>query len=950
MVEVHKSSSWTGFDDIAGVESCHIVLETSPPDYVKKISRYLDSSVGRDEVSNEAAGADSDSGDSLFLTQKQVPEAVRSGRRKHHSERSKPISPRDIEGSDGGTLSSDSHEESKTAKDERLDKKKFSVTSLPKFSFPFLSGRKGKARSTQLSNLQNKTLHNSAMGGFFKCLIEDYEGGYDVQWSLPTVDVEGEYISPLSEEEEDRPEDEDIKVVERKRFVFLSKAKSQQTWCNPLKQQGGKADNPRQETSQGGQHKTAKGSVTREKPLSTNTNGSDDGESCGVLVEKGRNEQCIISDGNFLAQKETPKKNRPSPRRNKKILFQQKATEEELCNDSDATVCEPPELQSSPRQYTHNEEETTTAAEPQTHVLHTDDLSQTEQTEDEPASQSLLCNLPDIISGTNNDRVSNEIRVKKRKKKKKDKGAHERVEEETGQSQEEPEGLHAAVQETASLSVDNSAGPPAAQTSDELEFNGRNCIKNSHAQEEGGIPDSKQKKKKRKKDKSLAENVGQEVDGNLESDVRTADSENDGKKKKKKKRKINGEDVEQLQSSTVAEAPNDDAAAIKKKKKKRKKEAPSQDGEEGVDVSLCNGAITSEDRTGTSPKKKKTTSDEVVISYTPEEKEKVEDEDYTQETEEGLEDQNTELVTKKKKKKKKKKMSERSGWNITEDNVTQSDYSVSVQEKEKKRTSSFLIADAKENNARTHEEQNSSSQSVDAEKPVGAGDFQTESAEIARNSVESNDGVRKKKKKRKMSVEQGSVEKEHKQDFEEANKTKEKKKRVRNESESVNPVERFQNAADEGYPPPDEDAVVKKKKKKCKNKLCLVTATEDAESEKSTPNTCSFKEIEQAPQETSGNQASNEMRDRKNQKKIKSAPQLEGNSLIKTAELEPQENKKKRKKERNKQSSDPKIISSSPMLSETLISMTEKSPSDHIMKNKHTKVKRRLLNRSEDFL
>lgn len=102
----------------------------------------------------------SDSGDSLFLTQKQVPEAVRSGRRERLSLRSKPVSPRDLEGSDAGSLSSDSHEEPKTAKDER-NKKQTPISSLPKFSFPFLSGRKlkGKARSTGLFNVQNKALH-----------------------------------------------------------------------------------------------------------------------------------------------------------------------------------------------------------------------------------------------------------------------------------------------------------------------------------------------------------------------------------------------------------------------------------------------------------------------------------------------------------------------------------------------------------------------------------------------------------------------------------------------------------------------------------------------------------------------------------------------------------------------------------------------------------------------
>lgn len=50
MAGVRKSLNWTQSDSIAeavSAESCHIVLETSPADYVEKISRYLESSVGQ---------------------------------------------------------------------------------------------------------------------------------------------------------------------------------------------------------------------------------------------------------------------------------------------------------------------------------------------------------------------------------------------------------------------------------------------------------------------------------------------------------------------------------------------------------------------------------------------------------------------------------------------------------------------------------------------------------------------------------------------------------------------------------------------------------------------------------------------------------------------------------------------------------------------------------------
>ncbi|XP_035522085.1 phoenix [Morone saxatilis] len=996
MADVRNSLSWTQSDALAEVvsaESCHIALEPSPPDYVEKISRYLESSVGQgeqDKVCHEPAEAESDSGDSLFITQKPVPEAVRSARRGRYSLRKHPIFL--SEESDGDSLSSNG--ESRTAKRRKRQK-----CILPKYSFPFLSEKKWKPTSTLLPTRQNTSLHNFMMGGFFKCVREQWQGlerGDDVESSLPTVDVDGDCISPLAEEEEEGSEVEDIKVVEKKHFVASLKAKSRHAWCNQLKQRNKKSGDAKQ-----------------------------------------------------------------------KIVFQQKAREEELCDDSDATVCELP----IPRQYVQNDREaSTTVTEPQTDVFHTDDLSQTAQAEDEPESQSLLRGLPDLIHDTNNDSVCSETVVKKRKKKKKDRD-HESVEEE--KSQEEPQGVHAAAEVTPSLSQDDRAEPLASQTSDELELNERNCIV-SHddtilRQEERDSPDSKQKKKKRKK--TAAENVGQEVDGNLELDVRVEDSvfsascnvDSSGKKKKSKR---SGEDVEQLQSNAVAEPLNDDAE-IQTKKKKRKKEGKIvvaeecegeetsnraldlppmstgqleesgdclentsvsaetlestyvkrkkhknkhqssnnaiHDGEEGGDVNFSNDALTLEESTGMSLKKKKRKKQKTIlewvdISRTPEENEKA-DVDNTQKTKEGLEDQNAELVTKKKKKK--KKTTERSNSNIFEDSVAQSNDSVSAHKKEKKRTSSFLVADAEENDAQTHGEQNSQSHVWGSEKPAVS--TEVESAEITGNVAESNNRVRKKKRRRKVSVELDSVEKDHKLDFEEPNETrssalpettdagvKRKKKRMGNESELVAPMERLESAADAGHSPTDEAVVLKKKKKKkkkCKEESLHViqesppAATEDAESGKSSLNACSSvshkkkgkhltspskgkyvhsasSTSDQATMETlnmvehaspsleiPGNQAFNHVSDKK-KKKTKSSDNVlvKGKSMTKSAELE------NKKKERNKQSTGSSIISSSPVLLETSLSKSEMSSSDRIMKNGHMKVRRRLLNPSEDFL
>lgn len=870
-------------------------------------------------------------------------------------------------------------------------------------------------------------------------------------------------------------------LQERKCFVARSKVKRRQTWCNQSTQQR-EAENSRQETSQETQYKklnkiAAKTSTLRVSPLSLDPESSAGGESsCIFMVEGETSDERVTRNRNYLAENVTPEGEHLT-QGNKKTLFQQAASESELCDDSDATVCELPDVYRSPTQHAPKDREACTpAADPPTDVLHTDDQSQTGQTEDEPESQSLLHSLQGRISDINNDSVCNETRVKQRKKKKKHR-VHGSTEDGMGRRQEEPEGLHAAksvnvdVEETPRLSEDNRTEPPALQTSDELGFNERNCMENSSHD----IPDSKQKKKKRKK--CAAENVRQEVDG---SGVRMEDSvfsvnydvENGGKKKKRER---SDEDVEQLQSGAADEPLNDGAGRVQVKKKKRKKDKtivvagecekkesrnrtldllptstgqlegsgnglddtegtlePSyvkkkkhkkkqrssndapQDGEDVAAVSFSNDASTLEERTGKSrkkKKKKKNISDGVDVSYTPEENEEFGD--NTQKTKEGHEDQNAELVTKKKKKKKGDIFSR-----ITsEDSVAPSDDSASVRKKEKKRTSSFLVADAEEKGAQTRGEQNSPSQSVNThawstENPsVSDGEFEADSAEITGHLEESNDGVRKKnkKRKRKMSIKQDSVEKDHKGDFEEPNKTcalpettdtgvKRKKKRLGHESYSVTPVERLESAADSGHSPSEEDVVLKKKKKKRKDKTCLVieenppTASEDTESEKCALNTGSVvshkkkgkcltfplvsrgkhgrsadishasstfdqatKEtlnvFEQASpsSETPGDQALKDKRDKKRTKSLDNIL-LQEKLLIKSAQLEPNENKKKEKKKRNKQSHVPNSITSCPVLSEISVSKSETSSSDHIMNNKHTKVRRKLYNPSEDFL
>lgn len=155
----------------------------------------------------------SDSGESLFITQKCAPE-----RRTRSSQRSNFRTHIDAPQHEYDTSTSKEELEA----DRKQRKKSYKA---PKFSFPFL-----KKRLIRLPYYQNRKLHVRppklklqcpfpnvegllkgahafwiqyyAMGGYFRCaeqLWESYQTGEGLLPSLPTVDVDGEPISPISE-------------------------------------------------------------------------------------------------------------------------------------------------------------------------------------------------------------------------------------------------------------------------------------------------------------------------------------------------------------------------------------------------------------------------------------------------------------------------------------------------------------------------------------------------------------------------------------------------------------------------------------------------------------------------------------------------------------------------------------------------------------------------------
>lgn len=166
----------------------------------------MEKNTQQNQTGNGPGEVESDSGDSLFLTQKPVPKAVRSGR---PPQRSTPTSSIFLD--DSG---SSSESEAEDVPGRRRKSQPF-----PKYMFPFL--RQRKRGFSYFSPQSNKILHYYAMGGFFNCVRELHlldKEGKSIESSLPTADKRTEEIMPLTEEE--KSDEEDAKILNKKMFVY----------------------------------------------------------------------------------------------------------------------------------------------------------------------------------------------------------------------------------------------------------------------------------------------------------------------------------------------------------------------------------------------------------------------------------------------------------------------------------------------------------------------------------------------------------------------------------------------------------------------------------------------------------------------------------------------------------------------------------------------------------
>ncbi|XP_017164184.1 phoenix isoform X2 [Poecilia reticulata] len=689
-----------------------IMLVNCPPDDVEEISRLLMSSLKQ----HNGQDTNSDSGDSLFITQKCAPQ-----RRRRLSRRS------NFRDSPENEYDASTSEEEHP--DDRKQKKKSCTT--PKFTFDFLEER----MMTRLPYYQNRKLHYYAMGGFFRCaeqLWDSYQTEKDLLASLPTVDQDGEPISPMSKEKDETTEDEDIRVVEKKLFV-VSKTKNSQPWYNPRKGSS-------EETQQNEEHYNAArepqgrpGRMTHKIstwiPLSRGASSSKTKKSNEVLEETESVDERVSTSGSLPAETETGKNSRSSGKESRASGLIPEDNEQMLGNKSDAT-CGGVSAEQSAREATDPH----TGADEQTGVQYND----------------IECRI---------------IKVQKRKKKKKDEEDDKCVEEGKDQSLEGAGGHQTDPSSNLIITVEVEAP----------------CMK-------------KKKKKKKCENQYLGQEADEQSDqwkeedfvvvcenGNIVTDslktnkaAESATNDVHVPKKRKKKKKDSSdldettEHTEAIDHSSNGEVFQEtlESSGFKRKKHKKKSQSPNDDQ---TDVDLSNDASSVPQNTDFvyKKKKKKHVNDQVglaeedeSVEKTPKEKQEIE-----QET-----------------KKTKKRMKDDISVSNSEDMLEYGDYSQLVRKKKNKRTHSVLSADDEEPSPSAHE--------GCAEKPeVSAGELAAESADVSEHLRESKDG--KKKKKRSATVPE-SEERELEETSEALVKNKEKRKRTKRLTETLESVEQSQ--------------------------------------------------------------------------------------------------------------------------------------------------------------
>ncbi|CAB1433512.1 unnamed protein product [Pleuronectes platessa] len=642
-------SQSSGLVEAPSPESVHLAVETSPPDYVNEISRYLAAQSTQDQVSE----AESDSGDSLFITQKPASEAESAISKRSNSPRSLPASIRQLEEEDSSSSSSSSSEgNSKTAKRKRGTRRK--IIKLPLYSFPFLSENRHRAL---LSVQHNTALHYNAMGGFFKCVKElqrGRHGGDGLPSSVRTVDEEGGSISPLSEDEEEGSESVDCKVVERNRLVFVpSKTKRSQPQKSP-ETRGSNVNHHERNANDLSQMEQAENqpeskSLTQSPPEAASGTGNES-VSDETMVRKERKGD----DESRGQSQEDP----GGPQAATSVEVEAGETPS-LTEDNRA---EPPATQ------TYDELEN----------LSHDDVIAREEERHIPVSQPSL--TQHMVNGGEEEKKKGKSGVEDEEQLKasvvseplKDDGEiltnnKKGKEEQIVNAEEHGE----ALKMTSDLPL--TSGRQFEETGD--------CLENIESTQEKLEPILEKKRLKHEKKRPSADQEDTEVeakddaDSSLSNDVTTETSTVKKKMKKKKRESISeGVDISCISEvddhfQKTKEGSDDRAPESVMKKKKKKRESISEDvdisctfnqNEKVDDADHSNKTKEGSEETDAEPvtkkkkkkkKKRESPSEDVDVYCTPDKKVKVDDADHSQKTKGGSDDRAPESVMKKKKKK-----------------------------------------------------------------------------------------------------------------------------------------------------------------------------------------------------------------------------------------------------------------------------------------------------------
>ncbi|XP_055056527.2 phoenix [Misgurnus anguillicaudatus] len=211
-------------------KNSEVIFETPSQDVVKSIDKCFKQF--RRDASNHKLSPDSDSGDSLFLTQS-VTSAVRTVRRRRSRHRSQSISDDSEDGREDRCIENEDDEYEDRGLGHRQHTLAAGKEKLPhyippkKTNFPFLL----KSQKHQhLPELKHRILENAEVGGFYKCIKKIQEGNVNTQG----VDMWQHGLKEDSDLDEQNS-DHEVTVVDNSVFALntrTGKPKNRQKWLS----------------------------------------------------------------------------------------------------------------------------------------------------------------------------------------------------------------------------------------------------------------------------------------------------------------------------------------------------------------------------------------------------------------------------------------------------------------------------------------------------------------------------------------------------------------------------------------------------------------------------------------------------------------------------------------------------------------------------------------------